>query len=72
MSIDIEQVKSEIQERMAQLGMTPQLLARAIPMLVCEYESGIREPSLPTILAYVRIAGITVEQIIDDDLDLTL
>ena len=32
-SIDIEQVKSEIEERMAQLGMTPNLLARAIPAL---------------------------------------
>ena len=32
-SIDIEQVKGEIQERMAQLGMTPRLLARAIPAL---------------------------------------
>ena len=32
-SIDIEQVKGEIQERMAQLGVTPQSLARAIPML---------------------------------------
>ena len=32
-SIDVEQVKSEIEERMAQLGITPQLLARAIPML---------------------------------------
>jgi len=33
LNIDIEQVKSEIQERMAQLGITPQLLARAIPAL---------------------------------------
>lgn len=32
-SIDVEQVKGEIQERMAQLGMTPNLLARAIPAL---------------------------------------
>ena len=32
-SIDIEQVKGEIQERMAQLGVTPNLLARAIPAL---------------------------------------
>ena len=30
-SIDIAQVKSEILERMAQLGITPQLLARALP-----------------------------------------
>jgi hypothetical protein len=32
-SIDIEQVKSEIEERMAQLGVTPHLLAQAIPAL---------------------------------------
>src|SRR6185369_11880714 len=32
-SIDIEQVKSEIEERMAQLGITPHLLARALPVL---------------------------------------
>jgi len=33
LNIDIEQVKSEIQERVAQLGVTPRLLARAIPAL---------------------------------------
>ena len=33
LNIDMEQVKSEIQERVAQLGITPQLLARAIPTL---------------------------------------
>ncbi len=33
---------------------------------ISEYESGIREPNLLTILAYARVAGITVEQIIDD------
>ena len=33
LNIDIEQVKSEIQERVAQLGGTPNLLARAIPAL---------------------------------------
>ena len=37
-SIDIEQVKSEIQERVAQLGMTRNLLARAIPALPEERE----------------------------------
>src|SRR6185369_17984545 len=33
LNIDIEQVKSEIQERVAQLGVTPRLLAQAIPAL---------------------------------------
>ena len=35
---------------------------------VSEYESGIREPSLLTILAYSRAANISVERIIDDEL----
>lgn len=33
LNIDLNQVKSEIEERMALLGMTPNLLARAIPAL---------------------------------------
>jgi hypothetical protein len=33
LNIDIEQVNSEIRERMAQLRETPELLARAIPLL---------------------------------------
>jgi 20S proteasome alpha/beta subunit len=33
LNIDIEQVNSEIKERMAQLGVTPHLLAQAIPAL---------------------------------------
>ena len=33
LNIDIEQVRSEIEERVAQLAVTPQLLARAIPAL---------------------------------------
>ena len=33
LNIDIEQLKSEIEEKMANLGMTPAVLARAIPAL---------------------------------------
>jgi transcriptional regulator with XRE-family HTH domain len=35
---------------------------------ISEYESGIREPNLLTILAYARAARIPVEKIIDDKL----
>jgi transcriptional regulator with XRE-family HTH domain len=37
---------------------------------ISEYESGKREPTLMTILQYARIAGVHVEVIIDDELDL--
>jgi transcriptional regulator with XRE-family HTH domain len=37
---------------------------------ISEYEQGIREPSLLTLLAYTRIAGIHMEILADDDSDL--
>ena len=37
---------------------------------ISDYELNKNEPSLMTILAYARLAGVHVEDIIDDDLDL--
>jgi transcriptional regulator with XRE-family HTH domain len=37
---------------------------------ISDYERGSREPSLPVLLAYARLAGVCVETIIDDKLDL--
>lgn len=34
------------------------------------YELGTREPSLPVLLKYARLAGVCVEILIDDDLNL--
>ena len=34
------------------------------------YERGEREPPLPTLLAYARLAKVNVEKLIDDELDL--
>jgi transcriptional regulator with XRE-family HTH domain len=37
---------------------------------ISEYEQGIREPSLLTLLAYSRAAGIHLEVLADDEMDL--
>jgi len=37
---------------------------------VSQYETGKREPNLMVLLAYARAGQVTVEQLIDDDLDL--
>jgi transcriptional regulator with XRE-family HTH domain len=37
---------------------------------ISEYESGRREPSLLVLLAYARVAGIHLEDIVDDNLEL--
>ena len=37
---------------------------------VSAFELGTREPALPHLLQYARTAGVTVDVLIDDDLDL--
>jgi hypothetical protein len=36
------------------------------------YEHNRRQPPLNVLLAYARIAGVPLEQIVDDNLELTL
>ena len=55
------------------LGVSQSELARMLnshltSARVSEYESGIREPNLLTILAYSRAGHVPVERIIDDEL----
>jgi transcriptional regulator with XRE-family HTH domain len=37
---------------------------------ISEYETGKGEPPLPILLRYARLAGVCVERLIDDELDL--
>jgi transcriptional regulator with XRE-family HTH domain len=37
---------------------------------VSAYERGVREPPLPVLLRYARAANVSVETLIDDELDL--
>ena len=37
---------------------------------ICEYEKGVREPNLITLLAYAYLIGIHVDDLIDDGVDL--
>lgn len=37
---------------------------------ISRYESGLREPSIIVLLRYARLAGVTMEMIVDDNLEL--
>ncbi len=62
----------------AKLGLSQPNLAKALegqgvkayPGYVARYELGERVPGPLTMLAYAKIARVSVEQIIDDELDL--
>ena len=59
------------------LGLTQFQLVKAMGVndlipyhRISEYESGRREPSLWVLLAYARVAGVHLEDIVDDNIDL--
>ena len=37
---------------------------------ISDYELGKREPPLPVLLQYARVAGVQMETLVDDELDL--
>jgi transcriptional regulator with XRE-family HTH domain len=53
-------------EMIRQLGLADELTQSRIS----GYELGTREPSLPTLLLYARSAGVCVDFLVDDELDL--
>ena len=53
-------------ELLRELGLADELTQSRIS----GYELGTREPSLPTLLKYARLVGISVDYLIDDELDL--
>lgn len=37
---------------------------------ISKYERGVREPSLPTLLRYARLARVSTDALIDDEMEL--
>ena len=61
--------------RLDLLGLSQSEMARALGLkthysAVSQYELGTREPSLEVLLKYSRLAGISTDVLIDDNLDL--
>ena len=57
---------------LSQAGLIERLSYRSTlyPSAISEYEAGKREPPALLLLAYARLAGVSVETLIDDDEDL--
>jgi transcriptional regulator with XRE-family HTH domain len=56
--------QAQMAARLGHLKSPPQ------PGLISRFEQGKREPSLLVLLEYARIAGVSMETLVDDELDL--
>jgi transcriptional regulator with XRE-family HTH domain len=56
--------QNQILER---LGLNDKVFRSAIS----GYELGTREPTLPILLKYARLAGVSTDVLIDDDMDMS-
>jgi len=56
---------------LSQTEMASRLDLKVAYTAISAYERGTREPDLITLLAYARIAGVTVDVLIDDSIRLT-
>ncbi len=57
------------------LGLSQNELIKALDLdltqnRISEYETGKGEPPLPVLLRYARLAGVCLERLVDDELDL--
>ena len=57
---------------LSQTGMLEQLGIgeKGYRNYISDFENGVREPPLPVLLKYARVAGVIVDVLIDDELDL--
>lgn len=55
---------------MSQTQMADALKLKVHYSAVSSYERGTREPDLMILLRYARLAGVPMETLVDDDLDL--
>jgi transcriptional regulator with XRE-family HTH domain len=60
----LDLTQQEMAERLQHIESPPQ------PGHISEFENGRREPSLIYLLSVARMAGLQMERLVDDDLDL--
>ena len=73
-----ERLAEKLKAIREQLGLMPDELiqkldctrARLLRSSISRFESGLREPPLPVLLQYARLANISLEVLVDDELNL--
>lgn len=66
----LKQIREELKLSQSELLKQIRFAEEFDRSTVSHYESGDREPPLPVLLGYARLANIYVDVLIDDELDL--
>lgn len=64
------QVRQALDLTQEQMLVALNLDKKVFASAVSGYELGTREPSLPVLLKYARLAGVSMDVLVDDKLDL--
>lgn len=56
----------------SQSGLMPLINFNGYYGRISEYERGKRQPTILVLLAYARAAGVPLEEIVDDEMELTI
>ena len=64
------QVRQALDLTQEQMLVALKLDKKVFASAVSGYELGTREPSLPVLLKYARLAGVSMDVLVDDELDL--
>ena len=62
------QIRQTLSLTQAQMLVTLKLDKRVFASAISGYELGTREPTLPVLLRYARLVGVSTDILIDDDL----
>ena len=72
-----DRLAEKLREVRIQLGLSQTEMLKRLELedtlhygRISEYEVGKREPTLMTVLQYARVAGVHMEDLVDDELDL--
>lgn len=70
LSAKLLQVRQALDLTQEQMLVALNLDKKVFASAVSGYELGTREPSLPVLLKYARLAGVIMDVLVDDELDL--
>lgn len=62
------QIRQTLSLTQAQMLVTLKLDKKVFASAISGYELGTREPTLPVLLRYARLVGVSTDVLIDDDL----